>query len=286
MTIFINNKYTKWYNSIISNAKSRISIQNEYYESHHILPRAAGGDDSYQNLVRLTAREHFICHLLLPRMLNDPYKSKMRFALWMLSNGKNSFQQRYKCNSRIYEIVKKEFSIAASKLHKGKILSQETKDKLSIAHKGKKLSKEHKEKINPRGRILSQETKDKISQGQIGRIGGMKNKHHSEETKKKISSGNVGKIMPPMTQERKDQVSKQFLGSIQSAEHKAKRLSSRKERGYYKDEASTKRKMSESAKNRPKYKCHCGKECSPSNFKRWHGENCKLPHTELAPNNL
>lgn len=278
MTIFINNKYTKWYNNIISAAKSRTLIET-YYEVHHIIPKSVGGDNSPYNLVKLTAREHFICHLLLPKMLNNPYKSKMRFALWMLSNGRNSFQQRYKCNSRIYEIVKKEYSVAMSEIHKGKVLSQETKDKLSIAHKGKTLSDEHKAKINPTGRKHTEESKKKISEGQIGRIGGMQDKHHSQETKDKISIGNKGKIMPLISEERKLQISKQFAGTIQSDEHISKRLASREENGHYKDRDKTIKKMAESAKNRPRYRCHCGKECSATNYKRWHGNNCKLSYS-------
>jgi hypothetical protein len=201
----------------------------------------------------------------------------MRFALWMLTNGKNSFQQRYKCNSKIYEIVKKEYAIASSELHKNKILSQETKDKISKAHKGKKLSEEHKEKINPKGRILSQETKDKISNSNKGKIGIMTGKTHSQETKDKISNSNKGKIRAKLSEERKLQISKQFSGTTQSEEHKTKRLSSRQSNGYYKNEAETKAKMSTAAKNRLKYTCHCGKECTAANYKRWHGEKCKLP---------
>ena len=103
----------------------------------------------------------------------------------------------------------------------------------------------------------------------------MQDKHHSEETKRKISEGNVGKIMPPITEIRRRQVSDQFKGTTQSVDHKNKRLKARQENGFYKDKESTLKKMSESAKNRPKYKCHCGIECTASNFKRWHGDNCK-----------
>ena len=35
-------------------------------------------------------------------------------------------------------------------------------------------------------------------------------------------------------------------------------------------------KLSEKAKNRTKFQCqHCNKFVDASNFKRWHGENCK-----------
>ena len=36
-----------------------------YYESHHIIPKWMGGSNKKENLVLLTAREHYICHYLL-----------------------------------------------------------------------------------------------------------------------------------------------------------------------------------------------------------------------------
>ena len=56
--------YKKHYNRLIENAKLRTSI-NEYTEMHHIIPKCMGGDDSNTNLVRLTAKEHFVAHHLL-----------------------------------------------------------------------------------------------------------------------------------------------------------------------------------------------------------------------------
>ena len=72
--IFINNKYTNWYNSIINNAKNRTITG--YTENHHIIPRSLNGTNTSENLVRLTAREHFVCHLLLTKMTvgNARYK--------------------------------------------------------------------------------------------------------------------------------------------------------------------------------------------------------------------
>ena len=56
--MFLNNKYYVWYNSIISQAKSRPLIKENYYEKHHIIPKSMGGDNNSNNLVFLTAREH------------------------------------------------------------------------------------------------------------------------------------------------------------------------------------------------------------------------------------
>jgi hypothetical protein len=108
--LFENNKYSKWYYLIIDNAKNRTVIPS-YVEKHHIIPKSIGGLNGKENLVVLTAREHFICHLLLTKMLTGDKKRKMIYAFWQLSNQKNLMQQqRYRPNSKIYEIAKKMFS--------------------------------------------------------------------------------------------------------------------------------------------------------------------------------
>lgn len=105
--IFINNKYTNWYNSLIQKAKNRTITG--YTENHHIIPSSLGGTNEDKNLVRLTAREHFICHLLLTRMTNGNDRYKMIYALHMLSNVKNIGSGRYTPTSRLYEYAKKLF---------------------------------------------------------------------------------------------------------------------------------------------------------------------------------
>lgn len=47
--------------------------------------------------------------------------------------------------------------------HRGKKASDETRAKMSSQRKGRKLTPEHKAKISPKGRILSEETKLKMS---------------------------------------------------------------------------------------------------------------------------
>jgi hypothetical protein len=103
----------------------------------------------------------------------------------------------------------------------------------------------------------------------------MSGKTHSTESKIKISIGGKGKIMPPISEERKQQISKQFIGTTQSKIHINKRLKTRKENGHYKDRNATITKMSQSAQLRPIKTCHCGKTATASNYKRWHGDNCK-----------
>ena len=42
---------------------------NGYCEMHHIVPRSLGGSDDVDNLIRLTARQHFVVHWILSRAL-------------------------------------------------------------------------------------------------------------------------------------------------------------------------------------------------------------------------
>ena len=83
------NKYTMWYSLIIKRAQTRAKTKKEakmvlgYTETHHILPKSfnLGGETDILNYVYLSPREHFICHLLLTKMLTGEFKVKMCFAL-------------------------------------------------------------------------------------------------------------------------------------------------------------------------------------------------------------
>lgn len=86
--IFVDNKYSTWYFSIIENAKK--FPPTGYKEMHHIIPRCMGGQDSEDNLVALSARQHFICHLLLTRMTTDKqYLGKLKYAAILLKSVNN-----------------------------------------------------------------------------------------------------------------------------------------------------------------------------------------------------
>ena len=108
--------YKKIYDKLIEFRKNNPT--NGYFENHHILPRSLGGSDDSQNLVSLTAREHFIAHLLLTRIYNegpDHYKMVRAFVMMLCHS---STQQRYG-PSRRYEILRKQFSQAQSQSQSG-----------------------------------------------------------------------------------------------------------------------------------------------------------------------
>lgn len=76
--------YQNIYNQIIERAKNR-KLEG-YKEKHHILPKCMGGEDIKENLVELTAREHFLCHKLLCEMHSS--NEKLWYALFLMSIGK------------------------------------------------------------------------------------------------------------------------------------------------------------------------------------------------------
>jgi 5-methylcytosine-specific restriction endonuclease McrA len=78
-----------------------------YYERHHIIPRSLGGSDDPSNLVLLTAREHYIAHLLLYRMAKPEgglTLKKMAFALVSFLNTKHTSEKRFA--SKTYSMIR------------------------------------------------------------------------------------------------------------------------------------------------------------------------------------
>ena len=68
VTLFLDNKYTRWYYNIITKCQQRNDgiITNH---NHHIIPKSffacnkngwIDGDQHYNNIVRLTAKEHYL----------------------------------------------------------------------------------------------------------------------------------------------------------------------------------------------------------------------------------
>lgn len=116
--------YEKIYNSIIENRKLNVPIG--YVEEHHIVPSSIGGTNEKSNLVCLTAKEHFICHLLLTKMYKygtlEYYKMCHAF-LMMLVHSTSHNGNRY-ISSRKYEQLKVSFSERMSIIQMGKGNSQ------------------------------------------------------------------------------------------------------------------------------------------------------------------
>jgi hypothetical protein len=213
--LFIDNKYTHWYYGIISNAKSRnITTKKQataslgYVERHHVIPKCMAGTNQPDNLVYLTGHEHFVCHLLLIRMVQSEFKSKLVYAAWQQS--RPSTYKPVRITGRTYEYLRKQLSLS----YTGRTLKESTKEKLSMVRKGKpghKHTLEHKAYMSalykgvPKsyssfgGKQHSIETKDLQSKLKQGEANPMFGRAQTEETKRLISAAHKGKQVIKIT---------------------------------------------------------------------------------------
>lgn len=100
-------EYSKVYNNIIEHGKTRGCDKKKlkgYYEAHHIIPKCMGGVDSKDNLVLLTAKEHFICHLLLEKIY--PNEKGLALAAYRLIYGNEEFRKEMRVTSKTISDVK------------------------------------------------------------------------------------------------------------------------------------------------------------------------------------
>ena len=113
--------YTKIYNDIINNRKQ--NLLDGYTETHHIIPRCLNGSNDKQNLVDLTAREHFICHLLLTKMYPEGSIPWIKMCNAFMNMFRQGNHKRY-CPSKWYEYCRIQVANANSINQTGKGNSQ------------------------------------------------------------------------------------------------------------------------------------------------------------------
>lgn len=158
--------YKKIHDLIIDRAKNRII--DSYTEKHHIVPKCMGGNNKNINIVKLTAKEHWLIHLLLIEIYPDNNKLKIAIRKMMMKS--NNQNRDYVISGKQFERLRKMVSEAHSKLLTGRKLKPFTDE-----HK-KNLSNSMKGRVNPnKGKKLSDETKIKIGIRSKGRNCGDKN---------------------------------------------------------------------------------------------------------------
>ena len=252
------NKYNSWYTAITTRARTRQLAG--YCETHHIIPRSLGGQDTVDNLVKLTAREHFICHWLLTKIHTmGPEHWKMLNALRMM-RAENPNQQRYttKITARVYSKLKEEWSVLQSIKVSGEnnpmsgdkfYRSQEGRLAQSTAITGelngaKSVSARQKisdSKFGKKRPAFSEEWKTKLSDSKKGENNNRYGILVSEETKKKISDSMKGRKQDPELVERRRQT-----------------------------------QLGQNLKRAKKLCAHCGQEIAVNVYSRWHGDNCPM----------
>jgi len=279
----VEDKYSRCYNELILRAQNRKLDKNTYIEKHHIIPRSFGGDNSNKNLVKLTAKEHYIAHALLWKMKFLPeHHSKMSYALRIMMFGAGTKKQlrNYKCHSRLYQSVRIEFSQNHSKnmigennpffgkTHSSEVIEKIKNTKEETGNYGNRFKPGHK---------LSEEGIKKISIANTGRTWDkmfspeellIRKQQRSEETRIR----NTGQIF---SEERRQKISEKAKGRPshnkgikgvvkQSPETVAKRLATMKARG-----VTSHNKVMKSCE-------HCGKEVKANVYSRAHGGKCKM----------
>ena len=187
--MFNNTKYTRTYYRLINRAHTR--QLDDYKERHHIIPQSMGGNNKKENLVYLTAREHFICHWLLIKMTSGSDKAKMLYALNMM-RVKNDLQERYstKITSRVYENYRKELSELISKTNKGRTPWNKG---------GVEITDEHRKNLRSAALNRPPKRQSSIDKWRESRSG----YKDSEETRLKKSLALKGKPKGPMSEEQK-----------------------------------------------------------------------------------
>lgn len=209
--------YKEEYFKIIEFRKNNTLSQDVYGENHHILPRSIFPQyiKDKDNIVRLSAEEHFKAHYYLWKFYKEELKDKVNARKMCFAFNCMKIVLS-KCNnidemSKLYAEVREDFAKASSEMMKGKRLSEETRRKISIAGKGRHHTEETKKRISESkkgdkcylyGKHLSEETKRKLS---------IAHKNISEETRRKMSEkskGNKRALGMKHTEEFKDRLRK------------------------------------------------------------------------------
>ena len=266
------NKYTNWYINIIQHALKRKSNKNFYYEKHHIIPKSfkMGGEKDKLNLVHLTAREHFIVHMLLVKMtVNTQLKIKMSCALTKMMDKKYN-------NSRTYETARKIFS------KNNPMFFDEIKEQ---------YKKTNIEKYGYENPSQSDIVKNKIKQTNIEKYGCKcytQSEQYKEQYKKTCLDlyGYENAFQNEDIKQKSKETCLEKYGTeyaCQSEEikEKIKKTNTEKYGVDHPNKTPEARKMlSERAKqmraNEPILTCpHCGLSGKGPNMKRYHFDNCK-----------
>lgn len=176
--MYLHNKYTTYYYNIINIAKARNTLRRtKGTERHHIIPICLNGDNSIDNLVVLTTREHFVCHWLLTKMVS---KQNDKWLIWnafnLMLHIENKHQERYKVNSRLFSKLKAKYTaIKSIRMKENNPMHRpEVRAKHALAIKkrgptrgttGMKFSDETraKQSASSKGQIVTTTTRKKLS---------------------------------------------------------------------------------------------------------------------------
>lgn len=155
---------SKLYSLLIAYRKTNPLEQSDdlYTEEHHIVPSCMGGSDEPENLIRLTAREHFIAHKLLSKIYPQERRLQMAFASFLMRRHSKGVVKTSLDYERLRIIVAKQCSIRMKEYY-----SDPSNLKL-MSERSRKMheSLDHKEKMR-RSCYENEEVRNKISSASL-----------------------------------------------------------------------------------------------------------------------
>jgi hypothetical protein len=263
--MFTDKFYSKVYFSTIEKAKQRGWKKARGRERHHIIPQSLGGSNDKNNLVYLSCREHFLCHWLLVKMTEGESYHKMVYAL-MGMRAENEHQERYQTifTARVYEKYRIKQSEYHSQLMKSKNLIPWNKGGVEITEK-------HRENIRKAARTRNIDP-IKQAEGQRKRVAKMIGRKQSEETCHNKSLALKGKLKGPMSEEQK-QIRSDKQKGIPKPKGFGDKVAERMKKTFSENNPNRRPDLQKTCE-------HCGKIVGPSNYTRWHGDNCKSKETK------
>lgn len=127
--------YQWHYDRLIETRKDRQKEDGIYYERHHIVMKSMGGSNDDENLIYLTAREHFLAHWLLLRIYKNKHTS---FAFNSMANWKNEKIQgeQRRFSSRGYQEARECHSKFVSELNIENWKNRTIEERIEISRKG------------------------------------------------------------------------------------------------------------------------------------------------------
>lgn len=165
--------YERIYREFIADRRAREVGLTGYTEKHHILPRSLGGGNEPENLIRLTAGDHFFAHLLLAKA----HGGKLWYALNALMAGHHIGERK----------ADRAFTIRARRYY------EQTRAGFAAAHsarmKGVFAGDKHPMYGKPCSPIALEKLKARIAAGD--------NPMQRPEVRAKVSAALLGRIITP-----------------------------------------------------------------------------------------
>jgi NUMOD3 motif len=189
--------YRKIYVRLIRKAEDR--KLNCYSERHHVFPRSIYGDN--QRIVKLTAREHYVAHLLLWKYYKKKCgeKDKKTLSMLLAINGMLYGQNKErKINSRLFESLRKKAAQAISLKLTGVSKTDEHKQNIRLSKLGSKNPAYGKfgEQSKSFGTQRTEEQKKKLSEIRRSPNNPLRNIPRTDEVKQKIKSSCSHRMTP------------------------------------------------------------------------------------------